>query len=238
MPKINCPLHDDKTASMEIYPDGWAHCFGCGGRMPANRLNSQYRIADYTEKYVENLDETLTYIEGLPKAEVRGLQFPIDSLSYYIVWPDRSYYNRRFFDVTDERGKYKCPAGHERKLFWARRDEESDVLLVVEGEINALSVSQVVWHGINVCSPGAAVNFYSKAADKNLPIYAAYDKIVLLVDSDRAGAMAAIQLKANLAGLGHKNVVIRLMDKDANDILVQNGTEELKKTIKKAMEMP
>lgn len=27
---IRCPFHDDRTASMCIYPDNGFHCFGCG----------------------------------------------------------------------------------------------------------------------------------------------------------------------------------------------------------------
>src|SRR5262249_9387007 len=28
--KINCPFHDDKTPSCQLYDDGHYHCFGCG----------------------------------------------------------------------------------------------------------------------------------------------------------------------------------------------------------------
>ena len=28
--KINCPFHDDKTPSCQLYADGHFHCFGCG----------------------------------------------------------------------------------------------------------------------------------------------------------------------------------------------------------------
>lgn len=27
---IKCPFHNDRTASMALYPNGGYHCFGCG----------------------------------------------------------------------------------------------------------------------------------------------------------------------------------------------------------------
>ncbi len=28
--KIRCPIHNDRTPSMTLYPNGSWHCFGCG----------------------------------------------------------------------------------------------------------------------------------------------------------------------------------------------------------------
>lgn len=233
MPKIKCPYHEDSTASMEVYGDGFAHCFGCGITVEHEKLGY---TGPLREKYVENLEEKFAYINGLPKKEIRGVLLPYDSVSYFIVWPDGSYYNQRYFDLTN--GKYKLPSGHQKRLFWAKRQDYRDTLIIVEGEINALSIALVCPTHCSVVCPGGAGDFYSRTSDKYLDTYMDYARVILVADKDSAGAIAVIQLKSNLLALGARNVTIHLMEVDANDILVKHGTEKLKDEIKKAMEVP
>lgn len=220
---------------MEVYPDGYAHCFGCGAHVAVKELDTKHEYVAKI-KHVENVQEKLAYISSLPCKEIRGLLLPYDTDSYYIVWPERDYYNQRFFNPTGV--KYKLPSGHSKRPLWVRNAEGASTLVVVEGEINALSVGLVTPASVNVVSPGGAGDFYAKTLDKYLPLFSQYAKLVLLADKDRAGAMACIQLKSNLLALGAKNVHIHLMEQDANAILMLHGHTALAEEIQKALEMP
>src|SRR5690606_40100808 len=98
-----------------------------------------------------------------------------------------------------------------------------DRCIIVEGEINALSLATVVddW---TIISPGATTQFCKKPY---LREYEKYDKIVIVADRDKAGAIAVIELKPLLLKNTH-DVRHVLIDKDFNDWLVQNGPEGLR----------
>lgn len=222
MSKISCPFHVERTASLEMYPDGGYYCFGCGKRGRISELPGNYSAPLETSREVENLAESVAHIKTLPVVQVRGLELPCDGESVYILWPDGTFYNRRFFEGET---KYKCPSGHKKRPLWANVVQDKKYLCVVEGELNALSVAKACpW--ISVVSPGGAGDFYSRAANDWVCVAAGYERLALLCDSDRAGAMAGIEAKSLL--LKHTpHVSIVLMDTDANDWLVKYGEKAL-----------
>ncbi len=237
--KILCPYHEDHVPSMEVYPDGYCHCFVCQKHVAVTELPDEVlftmsgtvRIESRKEKYVENIAESIAAIEKLPVLKIRGLDLHSDGTSYYILWPDRSFYNRRFFEVAPGASKYKCPAGNAKRLLvcnplWPK----SSRLAIVEGELNALSISLLRIHNLDIVSPGSAGDFYSKTAEANLPHYLGYKEIYLFADEDKGGAIACIELKAKLLQK-MANVNICLMKTDANDILVNYGKSALEEEI-------
>jgi DNA polymerase I-like protein with 3'-5' exonuclease and polymerase domains len=63
--KINCPFHDDKTPSCQLYADGHYHCFGCGahgwiaediGELPAEVLARAASAEDDTGTLARGLE--------------------------------------------------------------------------------------------------------------------------------------------------------------------------------------
>jgi DNA primase len=221
--RIHCPNHKEKTPSFVIYNDGWGTCFGCGYRAHVRDLG--IKAPEKKEKYVENVSETLAHINSLPKRMVRGHLVPCDEYHFYIVWPDGSYYKRRNLTGDDYGPKYRGPSGVPKPLFRARTKAHQR-LIVVEGELNALSIAEAVDEA-DVVSPGGAGDFASHRLKQDLPFYLNYSTIDIIADADKAGAIAAIELKSAL--LPHnKDVSIRLMERDANDILCSEGMEALK----------
>ncbi len=199
MPKVLCPYHADTAPSMEVYPDR-LYCFVCRASVSHEayaKASGQRVVAEPVERVKEDLQASMAYIKALPKMRIRGLDLPADSHSYFIVWPEGNYYHRRFFDTEAERGKYKCPAGWPKPLFIASPGIKGRTLLIVEGEINALSIRAAV-PDIAVCSPGGAGDFASANGLKSLPYYLSFQRQVLVADEDAAGAMACIELGQHL----------------------------------------
>lgn len=232
MPKVLCPRHEDTVPSCEVYEES-AYCFVCSAIIPLTELG--IKKEEVKERYVENLDEKRKYIENLPKKEYRGTSCPYDSLGYFLLWPDCSYYKHRLFEGKI---KYKNPSGHSQPLYWARRTMSLQTLYVVEGEFNAISLSQTLEQA-DICSPGSASNFESREVEKNLTLFGKYANVVIVTDKDPAGTLAAISLKGKLMKKV-PFVSIILMSVDANEIYCQEGgkeklREEIRRYVPQAM---
>lgn len=223
--KIKCRWHEDNVPSMHVYSNG-AFCFVCGKYATPNELKD-IDFDTTGEVEPEDLRESFSYINKLPLKPVRGLLLPSDSTSYFVTWPGETYYKRRFFNPKS--GKYVGAAGHQRPLFWVRQGS-SDTLVIVEGEINALSIGLAV-SGVDVVSPGGVGDFSPRNVRKQFTSYYRYSTIVLIADADGPGAKAVIDSMGTLRALGGQRVLWKLMCPDANDVLVHEGKEKLKSEI-------
>jgi hypothetical protein len=224
--RVHCPFHRERTPSCVLYVDHYS-CYGCGARGPLSDLG----LAPGTEPEApepENLQQSLAHIDALPVRQVRGLSLPSDERSFYIVWPDRDYYKRRF--LHSHGSKYIGASGHRKPWFWARTGGE--LCIVAEGELNALSIAEAVPYA--VVSPGGSGDFSSKTAKKNVTVLVQYSTILIVADADAPGAKAVIDLYGELAGRV-PTVKTLLMPEDANSILVSRGKEALQAEIEKAV---
>lgn len=231
--KINCPNpdHEDAVASCAVYEKGDAYCFGC------QTYFKEVEKPVKQEVFKEDLDAKIYYIRNLPIREIRGLKFPFDDKGYYIQWPDSHYYKLRRWDDSDGRGRYVSPSGHFKPpyilncKYWSLM---SDVIVFVEGEINAASLA-TIFPCADIVSPGGVSSFTDKYMINELPTLVNYAKIYICVDADAAGLEAAIKLKT-LARQYCSNITINLMEKDFNQILIERGKDGIKEEFE-AMEM-
>lgn len=229
MSKILCPFHEEDTPSCEVYEKDF-HCYGCGAHGPLEKLGIEVKH-DAKPKFIENLRKAREYIKTLPIETIRGFPFPVDRRGFYILWPDCDYYKLRLFE-PGKGAKYKNPSGHSQPPFWVRR-QGFQTLYLVEGEINALSVSSAHLDS-DVCSPGSASDFTSKKTESLLTQLCNYANIIIVVDRDAAGTIAAIHAKAFCLRF-HPKVSIVLMHQDANEILITHGKEALRQEIDRGM---
>lgn len=215
------PLHKEKTPSFVAHPSGkfWK-CFGCGYLEWSEHASEGERKE---ESYKEDLEESLRYVETLPEVSRRGLVFRQDSRGYYITWPSRTYYKLRLAD-TDSGSKYRCPIGHRKPLF-ADLLRKTNVLWIIEGEINALSFRLV--SDDDVVSPGGCSDF---ARDDYLTSYQGYDRVIMVVDYDKAGVQAIQALKPKLVKFC-PDVATHLVKQDFNEVLCERGKDALKKEV-------
>lgn len=225
--KVLCPFHQERSPSCVIYDDGFYHSYCCGRHGPISELGRATEAKPGRVKFVEDLTRTVPAIQALPKREIRGLELHASDTGYYILWHDLSYYKYRPFTVGDARSKYKGPSGVSKPLFQAANEFIGGECVVIEGELNALSLAKAR-PDLTVVSPGGAGDFYSKrTAGPDLSFYKRYSHLWCVVDEDPAGAMAAIQFKSLMVAAGIE-VTIRMMKVDANDLLVKEGPNGLK----------
>lgn len=226
-PSLHCPWHQDNTASLKLMPSGW-YCFGCRKKPTQEELEKavgkQPELGEYRDAEPEDLTETYQYIESLGLKEHRGLKFPFDERGYYLCWPERNYYKYRLL-TPGKTGKYLGAKGHSIPLFWAKKRGYPN-LWIVEGEINALSISKA-FESDDVCSLGSASNFNANKLAKYLTEFSRYTNITVVLDNDAAGYKALIESKAYFS---QRIPFIRyiLMTPDANEVLVEKGKEGLR----------
>lgn len=223
-----CPQHLEKTGSAVVYGNRY-YCFGCGAQGPASDLGESYEPE--IPRPPENLQAKLAYIDGLPRLACRGLFLPTDHRGYYIVWGGRDYYKLRVVDPGGSNSRYLSPTGHKKPIFVTHSGGET--LILVEGEINALSIAQTRPEA-EVASPGSAGNFSDTCYNRYLPYYRRFAKIIAIVDKDAAGVKAAIEFKAKMQADRGPQVEINAWSKDANDVLVQDGLNALEEKVREA----
>ncbi len=215
MSKIKCPnpSHDDQTPSFHLYEDG-GYCFVCG-----YTEKGQYEVK---KKEKENIEESIRAIKALPKVLIRELEFHADRSGYYIVWPDGSYYKKRLYDG---RVRYIGPVGHKAPLLVL--GGKAEALVIVEGEINALSLHHslegVLLPKRSIVSPGSASEF-QRHLDTILTIVC--KTAIVVVDKDPAGVAAGVELKRELMKHG-KRVQLIACDRDINQMLQDGGKQEV-----------
>ncbi|GAC1499954.1 MAG: hypothetical protein NVS1B10_03180 [Candidatus Saccharimonadales bacterium] len=205
---------------MEVYENS-AYCFSCG-----------YYTKDvdvpYEPKPKTDIGAEIEYIRTLPTREIRGLQLHYDYEGFYILWPDLSFYKKR---LNQGRIRYLGPSGHRTPLFKIQgRDPKT--LLMVEGELNALSLSLSIGDLYTIVSPGASTNIMNY-----MPYYCTFDSIYAIVDKDVSGVVNGLKLKEELINR-KKRVVLEATDKDYNQILQEEGTEGVKEIFDRRLGLP
>jgi len=211
-----------------LYTDGHTHCFACGAHdngegavtkarrkvagellqgeysaIPSRRINEDtcrklgYTIAEYKGKLVQ----VATYYDADGNAvaqKVRGA-------------------NKQFavLGSLDDALPFGAHA-------WPKAGK---MLVVTEGEMDALSMSQVQgnkWPVVSIaCGAGPQVRKYIA---KHRDYFLKFEKVVIMFDADEPGREAA---KIAAEVIGRRALIAELPLKDANEMLVAGRTDEL-----------
>lgn len=234
--RVLCPFHIEQTPSCVIYGDRYK-CFGCGKHGPISELPESKR-----PKHVERSSfgprfslasknrmlARLKEVHKLPCKLIRGFVLPYDEESYYLVYPSGKYFIQRFFEASHAT-KYKAPSNVPKPL-WIDNTDKKDLLLLVEGQLNAM-VAKKLAPQYAVCSPGGAADLMNKYY---LQTFLQYKKVCIIIDKDAAGVMNASLLKRKLLERDVP-VAVYAMEKDLNDYYTKEGEEKATKEIQKAL---
>ena len=220
--KVLCPIHDDHDPSMTVYGK-WAYCHVCKASIPSAELNiPENKTIPRPEP--TNVPERIKYIKSLPTDLIRGLQLPYDNSGYYIVWPMDNYYKRRNYEGKT---RYIGPSGVRAPLFVC--PGTASHLIIVEGEINALSLFESIYGEYKIVSPGSASEML-----RHIKSYLIYSKITIIADNDAAGVCHSCQLR-DLLHKHKKHATITVMNEDFNTILQRDGYDGVMKKFQEAI---
>jgi twinkle protein len=229
--KESCPKCGSRD-NLGRYSDGHAYCFGCGYYEHGDGEGAEHHVT----KEAEGVDFLRGEVSGLParqisaatcqffgyfKSEYRGRKCQV--ANYYA--PDGMLVGQKLrfadktFKVLGDVTKKALPFGAHK---WSRAGKR---IIVTEGEIDALSVSQIQgnkWPVVSIASgAGPQVRKNIGAMREYL---LGFDQVVLCFDNDTVGTLAA-QTAAEV--IGPTALITRLPLKDANEMLVAGRAEEL-----------
>lgn len=219
-PCNNCNSQDN----LAIY-EFHSYCFGCLQWTP---LNGEQPIQ--TKKRKEVLDLIEGNVNALPKRHINSET--CKKFNY-----ETGIYNGRNCHISNYYDKhYSLVAQHIRfadKSFKWLGDTDKITLfgqnlwrdggksiIITEGEIDAMSVSQINNHKYPVVSVPSGASSAKKYIKRELEWLSKFEKIVLMFDNDDAGTKASIEC-ANILPV-KKAYIAKLPMKDANDLLVSN----------------
>lgn len=119
-------------------------------------------------------------------------------------------------------------------LFGSHLFSKGKILTIAEGEIDAMSISQMFNHKFGVVSLTQGASSAVKAIKDNWDYIMGYDTVVLMFDNDEAGLRAAEEA-AQVLPVG-KAKIARLPLKDANEMLVAGRGDEIITAVYQARE--
>lgn len=222
--KIICPFHSDSTPSLHLY-DEWAFCFVCRVSVPISELNLDPSMLDrQARREPTNVTKMVEYIKGLTIKSVRGLQLPADCKGFYVVWPNGSFYKRRNWEG---KARYIAPTGVTPPLFVYPGAAKH--LIIVEGELNAITLHNVAYGDFKICSPGPASDFM-----RHIKYYSQFQRITIFADHDAPGVVFGVQLKNHLLSLS-KRVNLITLTTDFNQTLQDSGEVAVKAQFEEGM---
>ena len=210
------------------YSDGHAHCFGCGYYEKGDGTVSDQKIekikgdlihgevAALTKRHIS--EETCARW-GYKIGKLKGK--PVQLAPYYkdgvLVAQKVRFANKDFKFLGETKGV---------ELFGQSLWRDSGRMLVItEGEIDALSVSQAQGNKYPVVSVPTGAQGAKKAIQTNLEFVERFDKVVFMFDMDEVGQKAAIEC-AQLLTPG-KAAIASLPLKDANELLKKGRVKDI-----------
>lgn len=238
-----CPECGSKD-NFARYDDGHGHCFGCGHQDqppkgdPPPRMSPKpppkTPLLDFvsvkelskrgiTEETCKLFNYGVSTMRGQPVqvAEYRNQRG--DVVAQHVRFPDKK------FSWTGDTSNMQLWGQH----LWRQHGGTTNVFCVVtEGEVDAMSVSQVQGNRFPVVSLPNGAQSAKKYLAANVEWLSQFSRIVLCFDNDEPGRQAAEEALTVLP-LG-KVAICHLPRKDANEMLQAGEGEQLKDLLWKA----
>lgn len=226
-----CP-HCGSSDANALYSDGKHYCFSCQTLTPADgeegKVEQMFKPST-TSQFLEVEPMALTK----RKINLKTAQYwnygvstfkgqKVQVANYYdkhrsLVGQKVRFPNKDFIVLGDIKkaglyGEHLCRDGGK-------------MITIVEGELDALSLSQAFNNKWDVVSIPQGVDSAKKAIAKSIEWLSKYDSIILMFDNDDVGQKAAVDCASILPP--NKAKIAKLPLKDASDMLQAGRTEEL-----------
>ena len=205
-----------------VYTDGHTYCFGCqdhqgGDEGVVIQPVARKRSLDLIDGYYT----TLTY-RGISEETCRKFDYQVTDNHKGCAWQIANYRDINGLVVAQkirDADKNFFVLGEAKKmtLFGQHLWNGGRKLVITEGEIDAMSVSQVQGNKWPVVSLGLGATSGKKALIAAWDYLALYEEIILMFDQDEAGQKAALECAESLP-IG-KVKIAKLPHKDASECL-------------------
>lgn len=220
-----CGISSDAYAS---YTDGHGHCYSCGKTVPAegdfpqtSKSKKEVRGLIPFDRYQplssrsvsQETCEKYGYFIGKDKGQsvqVAPYRKRGEIVAQKVRGPNKQFYTTGDFKGLELFGQHLFRNGGKR-------------ILIVEGEIDALSAYQMLgtWSVVSIPYGAAAA---ARAISDNIAFLESYEKVIFGFDMDEPGRKAVAEC-VQLLSPG-KAAILSLPRKDANEMLVEGLVKE------------
>lgn len=227
-------LHCGECGSRDnnaLYSDGHTFCFGCGAtgsgdsgrlgpldRQPRSRFDVIEGVCEAlpARSLTEATCEKFGYMVGLDDQGKPCQIAPFYNADGQLIGQKLRYKGKRFKVVGTVDAA--LPFGAHA---WQKTGK---MLVVTEGEIDALSMSQVQGNKWPVVSLINGSQSAKKLASQHLDYFRGFEKVIVMFDNDEPGKKAALEFASIIGPRAH---IAELPLKDANEMLIAGRTKDL-----------
>ncbi|AXN54081.1 DNA primase [Pelagibacter phage HTVC109P] len=211
-----------------VYDDGHTHCFSCGTTKRGQDLttpetktiNKDFVTGQVTPLTKRGLDITTLQKFNYQTGTYNGK--PVQIANYYNKDRQLVAQKLRHQDKTFQWLGEAKESGLFGQHLWR---DKGKMLIITEGEIDALSISKINQNKFPVVSIKSGAQGAKKDIQRELEWIEGYESVYFLFDQDeqgKAGALACAKLLSP-----NKAKICTLPMKDANDMLVAGKAKEL-----------
>lgn len=243
----SCPNPDCGSSDAYAFKEGdeWGHCFSCGKNFrltddkpkvkmsKAKAATSQVTLAEVEAMESRGFQERGIYkvisehfgvkVRYNGAKEITAHYYPYTKKGQVVGYKERVL-PKEFHIIGDAKGK-------DLELFGQNVAQGSKTLIITEGELDAMAVSQAQYDKYQKFFPVCSIPSASQtgALLDNREFIRRFESVVLMFDNDDPGQKAT-QAAAKIIGYD-KVKLAKLPEKDACDVLVKHGSETLMKCI-------
>jgi twinkle protein len=235
--KEPCPSCGSRD-NLARYDDGHAHCFGCGYYEKAESDSEGTTLQNLSLKKSQKQEGVLSFTGEITDLPARGIREDTCRVWSYRFGELNDKPAQIAYYLNDERKPVAAKVRFADKTFtWIGDPSQAGLygqwlwptggkmIVVTEGEIDAITVSQLQSNKWPVVSVPNGAQGAAKSVKKSLEWLNAYDNVIFMFDMDEVGQKAAKEC-AELFAPG-KAKIAQLPLKDANECLQKGKGDEV-----------
>ena len=215
---------DQSGDNLCVYHDGHVHCFACGYHKGGQRLTVKKAgtFRPYEGSYQPIPDRKITEAS----CKKYGVTIGPEGQHYYPYYKDGELVAQHIRSNGKKFAwKNSLDGVKSLNLFGQHLWKPGKRVIITEGEIDCLSISQVMDHKWPVVSVPNGAKTAPDSIRSNLEWLSQFQQIILCFDMDEAGKKAAKEC-AELLPVG-KTFILELPAKDANEMLLAGKGADL-----------
>ena len=248
--KTSCPRSGCGSSDANaVYANGGSHCFSCGGHTFPNGRSNKTKDAEMESEEVNELESS--WVPDITASSNKLLTVdvkPLDSRRINLETVTKFNYGyangKQVATYHDAEGNPVAQKlrSKDKTFAWIGEPKKATLygqhlwtphpklrIVITEGEIDALSVSQVQENKWAVVSIPSGVDGAPKAIRRSLEWLSGFKEVVICFDNDDVGRAAAREVAALLPP--NKAFICTLPLKDANEMLKAGRIAELVKCL-------
>ena len=228
-----------KCASLD-WDSGRGHCHHCGETF---QLHKQKRVTDkvYIKPKIQGTDVNTRVVDYFKSRGISSDTLQKAKVTSSNGWIHFNYYaGGELVNIKhrDAKKKFRLEKGAERTLYNIDATLDSDYIIIVEGEIDALSCMECGYRSVVSVPNGAVIgNNNLDYLDNCIDYFEGKSKVILATDNDEAGESLKQEF---IRRLGSEVCYVCELGsfKDINEVLISDGMDAVRSIIDNATALP